>query len=247
MIDRFASAATAAVIVLCLAVMLPSAQGADTASPADPASDSAHDGSHGHHEHAAHGEESVDGGHGHHNEFDLSHANAGSQMESPEEFKSDLAIWTLVVFGLLLLILMKFAWKPIIDGLDRREQSISGSIDEAKRIKEEAQTILASYEQKLASATEEVREMLEEARRDADVTKQRVIAEAQEAAKAEQDRALREIELAKYEALHELSNKGVDLAIDLAGQVIQKEIQVADHQNLIKDALQNFPQTDSLN
>ena len=239
MIDRFA---TFVMFGLCFMAFLSSARGDDTPPPTNHAHVSEHDhetkpADDGHHE----------TGHGHHDEYDLSHANAGSQLESPEEFKSDLAIWTLVIFGLLLLILMKFAWKPIIQGLDQREQSISGSIDEAQRIKQDAQKILADYEQKLAAAADEVREMLEEARRDADLTKQRVVAEAQEAAAAERDRALREIELAKYNALHELSDKSVTEAFHLAGNVVRRELSREDHSDLIQDTLERFPRENSLN
>ena len=232
---------------LCFMAFLSSARGDETPPPTGDAHASEHDhetkpADDGHHDDGHH-----NAGHGHHDEYDLSHANAGSQLESPEEFKSDLAIWTLVIFGLLLLILMKFAWKPIIQGLDQREQSISGSIDEAQRIKQDAQKILADYEQKLAAAADEVREMLEEARRDADLTKQRVVAEAQEAAAAERDRALREIELAKYNALHELSDKSVTEAFHLAGNVVRRELSREDHSDLIQDTLERFPRENSLN
>ena len=196
------------------------------------------DGTHAHEHAASHA--------GHAEDHAAAHGHAPVDP-NPLTINPDLSIVTAVIFVLLLLILGKFAWQPIIAGLDAREQSIANNIEEAQRVNENAKKITQQYEAKLAAAADEVREMLEKARRDVDSTKQRVIAEAQEAAKAEQDRALREIELAKYEALHELSHKGIDLAIELAGQVIHKEIQVGDHQNLIKDALQNFPQTDSLN
>ena len=238
MIDRFA---TFVMFGLCFMAFLSSARGDETPPPTGDAHASEHDhetkpADDGHHDDGHH-----NAGHGHHDEYDLSHANAGSQLESPEEFKSDLAIWTLVIFGLLLLILMKFAWKPIIQGLDQREQSIAGSIDEAQRIKQDAQKILADYEQKLSAAADEVREMLEEARRDADSTHQRIVNEAQEAATEEKSRALREIELAKNQALEELLQESVNRAFDLAGQIVGRDLKTEDHARLIKDTLENLP------
>ena len=206
------------------------------------ADEDGHDGAHGEAGHGDHG-----GAHGHHNEFDLSHGNPGAALEDPTEVKSDLAVWTFVVFLLLLAILTKFAWGPIMAGLDKREQAIAGSIEEAQRIKDEAQKISSEYDAKLNAAAEEVRAMLDEARRDADATKQRIVAEAQEAANEERSRALRDIELAKYEALHELKQSSVDMAFGLARNVVKKEINSADHANLVQEAMENLPGPQSLN
>src|SRR4051794_33128053 len=68
----------------------------------------------------AHDDQGKHGG-GHHDQYDLSHANAGPNLNKPEEFKSDLAIYTFVVFMLLLALLTKFAWGPISQGLAKRE------------------------------------------------------------------------------------------------------------------------------
>ena len=135
----------------------------------------------------------------------------------------------------------------IMAGLDKREQAIAGSIEEAQRIKDEAQKISSEYDAKLTAAAEEVRAMLDEARRDADATKQRIVAEAQEAANEERSRALRDIELAKYEALHELKQSSVDMAFGLARNVVKKEINSADHANLVQEAMENLPGPQSLN
>ena len=160
---------------------------------------------------------------------------------NPLTLDPDLSIVTAIVFGLLLLVLAKFAWNPIIEALERREQGVAKHLDDAKAIHEDAKKFAAGYEQKLASAADEVRSMLEEARRDADATKQRIVAEAQEAAAAERTRALREIELAKYDALHELRQNSVDLAFGLARNVVKKELNSADHANLIQEALEKLP------
>ena len=166
---------------------------------------------------------------------------------SPLTLDPDLSIVTAIVFGLLLVVLAKFAWNPIMEALERREQGVAKQLDDAKAIHEDAKKFAANYEQKLASAADEVRSMLDEARRDADATKQRIVAEAQEAATAERTRALREIELAKYDALHELRQNSVDLAFGLARNVVKKELNSADHTNLIQEALEKLPSHESLN
>jgi len=70
-------------------------------------------------------------------------------------FPIDLAIYTLIIFGLLLVVLGKYAWKPIVEGLDAREKSISDSIESAAKAKEEADSKLKQYEEKLAGAHDE--------------------------------------------------------------------------------------------
>ena len=128
-------------------------------------------------------------GHGDHGEHVEIGARAPAGMsqkafESPVEFRTDLAIWSLAVFALLLGLLGKFAWKPIMTGLEKREEGIERQISETKQANAEAKQMLATYERRLAEASEEVRAMLEEARRDADSTKQTIVAEARKIGRA---------------------------------------------------------------
>ena len=71
---------------------------------------------------------------------------------NPLDLKSDLALWTAVVFVVLLAVLWKFAWKPIAEGLDKREQHIADQIAEAERNNQDARQLLADYQQKLAAS-----------------------------------------------------------------------------------------------
>ena len=78
--------------------------------------------------------------------FDNSHKNASPTIMHPQEFKSDLALFTLVVFILLLAILLKFAWGPITRGLEKREQGIADHIDQARLDAEQAAETLEQYD-----------------------------------------------------------------------------------------------------
>lgn len=174
-------------------------------------------------------------------ETDLLHGNARESLEQLEEFKIDLAIYTFVVFFLLLLILMKFAWRPIMDGLQKREQNIANQIEEARQANEKAGQTLEQYQAKLAAAAEEVRSLIAEGRREAESSRDKILAEAQEAAQRERDRALAEITAAKNQALGEIASTHVDLAFSLARQVVSKEISREEHAQLIRDSLDRFP------
>ena len=184
-----------------------------------------------------------DGAHGAHahDPTDLVHGNATSELESPAEFKSDMAIFSFVIFLLLLAILAKFAWGPISSGLDKRERGIEQKIEEAHRAAQTAAERLKEYESRLAIASEEAGKIVGQARKDAEVAKEKIMAEAQQAAQRERDRAVADITSAKNQALQEIAEKSVATAVALAGNIIRREVKPEDHKQLITDALNQFP------
>ena len=225
---------------------------AATQAPSD--SDESHEEGHeeGHddhgHDHDDHGHDHDDHGHddhghddhGHHDATDLSHANASKELEEPGSIAGDMAIYTLVVFILMVVILRVAAWNPIKKALDDREQGIIDHIADARRSAEKAERLLEEYEAKIAAAAQEANEIVAEGRRDAEATKERIVEEAQEAASAERDRALNDIEIAKNAALQDVAEKSADIAVALAGKIVNKELNASDHQALIKETLDNI-------
>lgn len=203
--------------------------------------DEGHDDHEGHdhdedgHEDGHHGD-----GHGHHDHTDLSHANASHSLNDSGEFKKDMAIYTLVVFILMLIILRVAAWNPIKNALAEREQGIIDHIEDARRSASKAERLLEEYESKIAAAAQEANEIVAEGRRDAEATKDRIVQEAQDAATAERDRALNDIDIAKNAALQEVAEKSADIAVALAAKIVSKELNASDHQTLIKETLDNI-------
>jgi F-type H+-transporting ATPase subunit b len=152
-----------------------------------------------------------------------------------------LAIWTLIVFVLLLAVLYKFAWGPISQALDLREKKIADNIAAAEDANREAKRMLADYEAQLAGAYEKVRGIMEEARRDAETTAKQIEADAHARAAADIERGKHEIETATAQALKELAETSANLAVDLAGRIVSAKLNPADHANLITQALSKFP------
>lgn len=196
--------------------------------------------------------------HGHDDHVEIGHnppkgvskvddAQRKKDFESPAEFRKDLAIWSLAVFLLLLGLLGKFAWKPIMEGLDKREQGIEHQIAETKKANEEAKRMLVSYERRLSETADEVRGMLDEARRDAESTKVAIVAEARKAAEEEQARAKHEIGLARDEALSSIALKAGDLAVEVAGKFLREKIGKEDHSRLVRDSIASLGTTPSVN
>jgi F-type H+-transporting ATPase subunit b len=172
---------------------------------------------------------------------DPTHVNMTDAAEDPSEWRAEKAIATLIVFGCLLAGLMAVAWKPIQEGLEKRERSIADNIANAERASQDALTKLKEYEAKLATANVEAQQILSAARKDAEAAGQRLITSAQEEAGRQRERAVAEIESAKSVALNELAQKSTDVAMTLAGRIIGREVKAADHQNMIQDMLSKLP------
>lgn len=194
------------------------------------------------------GEQEVHGGEGAHDgahdaaHGDAAHSDAGhgGGSTNPVTLDPDLAIVTAVIFLFLLLVLGKFAWRPIVEAMDKREHALAEQLAEAKRNQEASRQMLAEHEQRMTNAALEVKQMLDQARQDAETQKQKIIESAQAAAVAEKDRAIREISVAKNAALQDLANKSVETAVDLAGKIVRRQLTSDDHSQLIGDALQQF-------
>ncbi len=157
-------------------------------------------------------------------------------------FKTDLAIWTVVVFLLLLAVLWKFAWGPLAEALDRREQGIADQLAHAEQANQQAKDLLAQYEQKLAAARDEVRAILDQGRRDAEQIGRQMVEKARQEAEAEQQRALRQIDAATTAALKELAERGATLAVELAGRIVHRSLRPEDHAELIERTVGDFVQ-----
>ncbi len=178
--------------------------------------------------------------HGAHDPTDLSHNNATANIANPADIRFDMAIYSAVVFFLLLFLLGKFAWGPISHGLETREKSIADKIEQATRAAEEATAQLKQYEAKLAAAADEARAIVAQAHKDGEATREKIVAEANAAAQRERERAVADINAAKNEALREIAKQSVDTAIALAGNIVKREVKPAEHERLISDALSGF-------
>jgi len=159
---------------------------------------------------------------------------------NPLEWKTDLAIWTGVVFLVLLAVLWKFAWGPIVEGLQKREQGIANQIDEAEKSNAEAKRLLEEYQQILANSEEEIRRMLESGRHEAQRAGQALLDQAKEEARSEKERGIREIEAATSGALKELAEQSATMAVHLAGKIVGSELKTKDHARLVEQAVAGF-------
>jgi len=160
-------------------------------------------------------------------------------------FAGDLgnAIWTLVIFVLVIVVLGKFAWGPILSQLQAREAFIRDSLAQARADRDAAEARLKEYEAKLAGARAEATALVDEGRRDAEVVKARLEATGKQEAEKMIARAKREIEIATQTAVKDLYSLAGRLATDAASRIIRQELNPQDHERLIAEAIERIEAT----
>jgi F-type H+-transporting ATPase subunit b len=154
----------------------------------------------------------------------------------------DLGLWTLVVFGLLLYVLRRLAWKPMLQGLHNREARIREALDEARRARDEAQSLEARLQKQMDQAQDKVRQILEEARRDAHRNTDEMLTQTRAEIQTERDRLRREIEMARDQALHQIWTQTAQLASQISAKAIHREVNVDDHRRLVDEAIAEMGQ-----
>ncbi len=141
-----------------------------------------------------------------------------------------LIFWTTLSFFLLLFILRKFAWKPILNSVNEREGSIVSALAEAENARKEMQNLKADNERILKEARAEREALLKEARE----LKEKIISDAKEQSKVEGDKMIRQakatIESEKKAAVAEIKSQVALLSVDIAEKVIRRELSDKDKQ-----------------
>jgi F-type H+-transporting ATPase subunit b len=173
------------------------------------------------------------------------HAADEASALSPFAGNVGNAIWTLAIFVIVVIVLGRFAWGPVLALLQQREEFIRRALFDAKRDRDEAEARLKEIAAKLQSAQGEAVTIIEGARRDAE----RVREELHKRAKAEADRVLenaqRQIQLETTRALQQIRHEAVDLSVAIASKLLQRNISKEDNEKLIDRALQQIDLTRS--
>jgi F-type H+-transporting ATPase subunit b len=165
--------------------------------------------------------------------------SAGPDILEPQP---SLAVWTVVVFVLLLLVLRALAWKPLMAALNAREENMERTLRDAEHARDESQRLLAEHRRQMAETSDQIRALIEKAHKDAEATANDILRKAQEEGEAARHRAEREIGNAKDQALIEIWNKSAELAVAVAGKVLSRELNESDHRRLVEVATTELPE-----
>lgn len=143
-----------------------------------------------------------------------------------------LIVWTIVTFVILLFILKKIAWKPILTALDQRETAIKESLEKAEKAREEAQRILYENQANLSRAEEESKKIVEQGRIYAEKLKDQMLKESKQQAQKIISEATTEIERKKDAAFDELKSQVADLVIQATEKVLGETVDKNMHKKI---------------
>jgi F-type H+-transporting ATPase subunit b len=152
----------------------------------------------------------------------------------------DLGLWTIVIFVVLVFVLRATAWKPMLEGLQKREDNIHGELDQAQKANAEAQAMRAEFEKKMNEAQQQVRDLVDQARKDGEQVKADMVTQATSQIQAEKDRARREIQTEKEQALVELFQRSTQLATLVSAKAIRRQMTIDDQHRLVEEALNDL-------
>ena len=154
-----------------------------------------------------------------------------------------IAPWTMIFQLINLLILMvafkKFLFKPVMAILEKRRAEIEGQYEEAEKAENDAKTMKADYEEKMAGAREEADRVIRTATESANAMSQSIVSDAREQAGQIKRRAESEIEMERRKAFDEVKGELSGIALDIAQQVIEREVKEKDHEAFINEFIEN--------
>ena len=151
-----------------------------------------------------------------------------------------LSLWTVVIFGGLLFILWKWAWGPILDAVNAREEAIRRDLEQAATEREEAERLLAEHKQQLAEAHRKAQEILADARQHGDELRREMEEKAREEGQRIMEGARREIEREKERALDDIRRESVDLALAAASKLLKERMDQEKDRQLVTDYLDDL-------
>ncbi len=156
---------------------------------------------------------------------------------SPLDFDPGTLFWTWIVFSVVVFIVGKAIWKPLLGALEKRETQVAEGLQEAARAREEAARISQEFDAKVKQAQVEAQRIAEEARANAENLGARLESEARERAEKLIERAREEVALAQRQALEEVRTQAVDLAIEAAGAVLKKNVDGEDNRKIASNVI----------
>jgi len=152
-----------------------------------------------------------------------------------------LIFWTVVTFLILLLVLKKVAWKPILTALGQREDAIKDSLEKAEKAKEEAQKILQENQASIVKVEEESRKIIEQSRVYADKLKEQIIRDSKVQAQRIIEDASSEIERKKEETFNELKTRVAEIAIQAAEKILSENLNKDSNKKLVNKYIDEIP------
>ena len=169
-------------------------------------------------------------------------AKGGEEAFTPFSINSGLIFWTILVFGLLLVVLWRLGWPALLKSVEDRERRIQQQLDEAERARAEAARLLEEHKRTIGNAKAEAQEILAKAQALAQKEREGQLARTREEQDQILERARREIDAEKEKALLALRREAVDLSIAAASKLIEAKLDTDANRRLVMEYLSTLEQ-----
>ena len=162
-------------------------------------------------------------------------------MDNPlVQLDPGLFVWTIITFLILLGLLSKFAWKPLLHALEKRENEIARSLKDAEKARKELDRLTSEGDEIIAKARSEAQAIVGEGNKAADQLKESTLSKAKETAAANLDDAKEQIKMEKEKAIAEIKGEVVGLSLSIAEKLVKKNLNEEDNKSLINESLKNI-------
>ena len=162
-------------------------------------------------------------------------------MDNPlVQLDPGLFVWTIITFLILLGLLSKFAWKPLLNALEKRENEIAKSLKDAEKARKELDRLTSKGNDIIAKARSEAQAIVGEGKKAADQLKESTLSKAKETAAANLDDAKEQIKMEKEKAIAEIKGEVVGLSLSIAEKLVKKNLNEEDNKSLINESLKNI-------
>lgn len=148
-----------------------------------------------------------------------------------------LFIWTILTFLVLVALLARFAWRPLMEALDRRQATIARSLEEAQRAQHELERLQRESAQMMATARAEAEAIVSRSRSDAEALREELKQKARAEAAAIVKNAERQIQLETSRAVQQIRQEAIDLSVAIASKILRRQVSKEDNEGLIEETL----------
>lgn len=159
------------------------------------------------------------------------------------ELEPGMVLWTWITFLLVLALLSKLALKPILNAIDKREQSIRDDLSSAQKQRDEAQALLDQHKKMMEDAETEARKLFQESQAMAEKARQDTLEKAQQESKQMVEKAKNEIEQQKNSALVSLKEEVADLAIGAAEKILLANLDADKQKSVVDEYIKTMPKS----
>jgi F-type H+-transporting ATPase subunit b len=148
-----------------------------------------------------------------------------------------LFIWTILTFLVLVGLLAKFAWRPLLDALEGRRAMIARSLDDAQKARQELERLQRESAEMMRQARVEAEAIISRSRSDAEALREELKQKSRAEAAAIVKNAEKQIQMETARAIQQIRTETVDLSVAIASKILKRQVSKEDHEGLIEDTL----------